>query len=249
MRNVVDCLRLMSDGAHITFSYKHHAFSFYNNSTCYHPSSEVLYPNSVYGDLFHSGGIHNLDMIENGMAFEDHVKNYMRNHYIDILETLIDNKCSLKMLSLIASIKPYLKYKHSKSITSFYKFILKMEQGKVKYLRDKRISAISKKKIIHIKTNIENYKIIIQKRQAIKDVITSLGKNHHSIRVKNIKVGIINILEKYLQNDDMLETFTKHNINKDMSKIFWNQKLTFNKIINYIPDLLFNSLNHLISDK
>ena len=99
------------------------------------------------------------------LNFEDFVKDKQMKYHIEHLEKIYyylhnlnqdqtTKVVQLEDIALIKCIIPILRQKYSKSIRSFYKFIDKIEEGKLKTYNEKLITKVNKHKIIKIKQKI-----------------------------------------------------------------------------------------------
>jgi len=234
LRSTQDGLRIMNGGGELSYCKKDNHF-YDKHSPKF--KKGLFYPYQWYDKS-------NKYLICRGIQFEETIKNYSYLYNIKNLHKLYYRRpvMSLKLLTLIENLKPILLKKYYKSKSSLYKLIEKIEHGVVKTTSEK-IQAIEYKKK---KEEERILKKLQQKKDAklriIQTVITYLNTSHsHSIALKQLKSSISDILYSYLScNQVTLEQF-----NYDLSII--DNKLTFNKLINYMPNNIYDNLFTIIT--
>ena len=197
--------------------------------------------------------------IYSGLRFEDFIKDKQMKYHIDNLDKIYYYLINLKQgqsskivqlrhIALIKCVIPILREKYSKSIRSFYKFINKIEEGKLKTFNEKLITKVNKHKIIKIKHNLENLREEKIKKKEIYCLIKGIEASYsHSDKIRNIKNKLKLILTNYLNNTQDIElgNISFRRFKKDLSIYLPNIEAC--KLINYLPDHLFSSLKSVIN--
>ena len=254
MRNTTNNLNYMREGSNIVYYPDNHSFhilkypcSFYR---CNNNKKYLRYPR-VFSDKL-------IASTYSELKFEDFVKNKQMKYYIEHLGKIYyylfnlnqdqtTKVVQLKDIALIKCIIPILRQKYSKSIRSFYKFIDKIEEGTLKTYNKKLITKVNKNKIIKMKHNLENLRDEKIKKQEIYCLIKGIEAScNHSNKIRNIKEKLKLILTNYLNNtkDIELGNISFSRFKKDLSIYLPN--IEAYKLINYLPDHLFNSLKSII---
>jgi len=256
MRDTTNNLNYMREGSNIVYFPSKHSFhilkypwSFYRSNS---KKKHLRYPGIFTGEDWSCSSTYT------ELRFENFVKDKQMKYHIDNLDKiyyyLLNLKqdqsskiVSLRHMALIKCVIPILREKYSKSIRSFYKFVDKIEEGKLKTYNEKLITKVNKHKIIKIKHNLENLRDEKIKQNEIYCLIKGIEAScSHSNKIRNIKDNLKLILTNYLNNTQDIElgniSFSK--FKKDLSIHLPN--IEARKLINYLPDHLFSSLKSVI---
>jgi hypothetical protein len=252
MRDTTNNLNYMREGSNIVYIPSKHSFFLLQypwSDNCPNNKEKFL----RYPEMFTKGS-----SIYSELRFEDFVKDKQMKYHIEHLDKIYYYLLNLKQdqttkivqlrnIALIKCIIPILRQKYSKSIKSFYRFIDKIEEGKLKTYNEKLITKVNKHKIIRIKHNLENLREEKIKKKEIYCLIKGIeASNTHSNKIRNIKDKLKLILTNYLNNTQDIElgniSFSK--FKKDLSIHLPN--IEARKLINYLPDHLFSSLKSVI---
>ena len=257
MRDTTNNLNYMREGSNIVYYPDNHSFhilkypcSYYR---CNSNSKYLRYPGVFFDESapFTSSAY-------SEFKFEDFVKEKQMKYHIEHLDKIYyylfnlnqdqtTKVVQLRHITLIKCIIPILRQKYNKSIKSFYKFIYKIEEGKLKTYSEKIITKVNKHKIIKIKHNLENLRNEKIKKDEIYCLIKGIEASYsHSDKIRNIKDKLKLILTNYLNNTQDIElgdiSFSR--FKKDLTIHLPNIELR--KLINYLPDHLFSSLKSVI---
>ena len=252
MRDTTNNLNYMREGSNIVYLPNKHSFYILQ-----YPWSDNR-PNCKEKYLRYPEVFLNRHFTCNELRFEDFVKDKQIKYHIEHLDKIYYYLLNLKQersskivqlrhITLIKCVIPILREKYSKSIRSFYKFVDKIEEGKLKTYNEKLITKVNKNKIIKIKYNLENLRDEKIKKKEIYCLIKGIeASNTHSNKIRNIKDKLKLILTNYLNNTQDIElgNISFSRFNKDLSIHLPN--IEARKLINYLPDHLFSSLKSVI---